>query len=58
MERQLTLWPSKGRSATQRIWRRLDEPQRTRLVAALASLIGKAVRPEGAQTSAEDDHER
>jgi hypothetical protein len=58
MQRQLTLWPPKGRAAMQRIWRHLDEPQRTRLTAALASLIGKAVRPKDAQANAEDDHER
>jgi hypothetical protein len=58
MQRQLTLWPSKGRSATQRIWRHLDEPQRTRLIAALAGLIAKAVRPKDDPAEAEDDHER
>ena len=58
MQRQLTLWPAKERSAMQQLWRHLDEPQRTRLVAALAGLISKAVRPQGAQASAEDNHER
>lgn len=58
MQRQLTLWPPNGRSAAQPIWRHLDEPQRTRLTAALADLIGKAVRTQDAQAHAEDDHER
>ena len=58
MRRQLTLWPAQGGSATQRIWEGLDEPERTRLTAALASLISKAIRPEGPKADAEEDHER
>ena len=58
MQRQLTLWPPKGRLAAQPIWRHLDEPQRTKLTAALAGLIGKAVRPQDDPAQAEDDHER
>jgi hypothetical protein len=33
-------------------------PERRRLAAALASLISKAIRPEGAEANAEKDHER
>jgi len=58
MQRQLTLWPTKGRSATQPIWWHLDEPQRTKLIAALAGLIGKAVRMQDGPANAEDDHDR
>ncbi|MHC4066856.1 MAG: hypothetical protein ACYSUI_20460 [Planctomycetota bacterium] len=58
MQQQLTLWPARGRSTTQRIWEGLDEPERTRVVAALASLISKAMRPQGAEAAAEEDHER
>jgi hypothetical protein len=58
MQRQLTLWPAQGGSATQQIWEGLEKPERTRLAAALASLISKAIRPEGAEANAEEDHER
>ena len=58
MQRQLTFWPPKGWSAAQPIWRHLDEPQRTRLTAALAGLIGKAVRTQDEAPNAEGDHER
>lgn len=59
MERQLALWPPTGPAAVaQRIWQGLDEPERTRVLVALARLIGKAVQMESMNPGTEDDHER
>jgi hypothetical protein len=56
MERQLALWPPTGPpTVAQRIWEGLDEPERTRVLVALARLIGKA---ESTNLRTEDGHER
>lgn len=59
MGRQLALWPREGpATGAQRIWEGLDERERTRVLVALARLIGEAVRMESTDPRAEDDHER
>jgi len=60
MERQLTLWPRTGPAgAAPRTWMGLDEPQRTRVLDALARLIGKAVQKDRAHPRTEENgHER
>ena len=57
MQRQLALWPAEG-LASRRIWEELGEPEQTGGIVALARLIRKAVEPDSAEASAEDDHER
>ncbi len=59
MERQLALWRREGPpTVAQRIWEGLDEPERTRVLVALARLIGKAVQMESTNLRTEDGHER
>jgi hypothetical protein len=59
VERQGTLWPAeRPTSAARRFWEGLDEPGRSRVLAALARLIGKAVAREGTTPNTEDGHER
>ena len=59
VERQRTLWPSeRPPSATQWLWEGLDEPARSRVLAALARLIAKVVQGERMRPNTEDTHER
>ena len=59
MQRQLTWWsPNEPPAAAQPIWKDLDGPEQTRVIAALAKLIGKVMEPQGSNKCEEDDHER
>jgi len=59
VERQRTLWPAeRPPNAAQWLWEGLDEPARSRVLAALARLIAKAVHGEGTKPNTEDRHER
>jgi len=58
MPRQSTLWPIEKPATAQRIWEDLDEPERTRVIAALARLISQVASPKALDKAAEDNHER
>ena len=59
MQRQSTLWPSKGpTTAASPIWENLDEPTPAKLITALAKLFNKAASPRSKDTHLEDHHER
>lgn len=59
MYRQTDLWPDPHKTPqTPDIWRNLNQQEQTRLIAALAELISKAVYPEILNQTQEESHDR
>jgi hypothetical protein len=59
MQRQLTWWAtSQPPAATAPIWEELGQLEQMRVIAALARLISKAMKPWNSNRCKEDDHEQ
>jgi len=59
VHQQLELWPLRPhRVPTSPVWARLDDEERSTLVAALARVMIKAAYPNQRAESGEDDHDQ